>query len=417
MSKRFRLTLLTIVLFVLAFLALMLGRCSKSAAPRETLSTTPTTAPAEAGTPAALAEAPAEKLSPATLQGPASVVAGARFNVAVTGPKNPGDYVTLAAASAPTNAYTDYADVKGDAAIELTAPVEAGSYELRYVTVRSKTVLTRAPLTVLAAAASVTGPAQAGLGTTVSVSWTGPNNAGDYVTVVAVGTPDGRYDNYTETSKGSPLELTMPVEAGNAELRYMTGLGGKVLARSPIKIVMPEVALTAPDRVVAGTEFSVSWTGPDNHGDYVTIVPKNLEDGSYANYNETSKGSPLKLMALIEPGSAELRYMTGTGRRVLARRPIEIVAAQITLDAPDEVTAGAPVSITWKGPNNQGDYITIVPKVLPDGQYAGYTDAIRGSPLTVECPEEAGPAEIRYMSGQGAKVLARRPLNVVREKS
>jgi Ca-activated chloride channel family protein len=93
------------------------------------------------------------------------------------------------------------------------------------------------------------------------------------------------------------------------------------------------------------------------------------------------------------------------------------VAAEITLEAPEEVTAGTLVSIKWKGPNNQGDYITIVPKSLPDGQYAGYTDAVRGSPLAVECPEEAGPAEIRYMSGQGAKVLARRPLNVVREKS
>src|SRR5687768_4204615 len=229
MSKRFRLTLLAIVLFVLAFLALMLGRCSKTAEPRETLSTTPASTPTQVGAPASAAEVLVEKLTSATLQGPASVVAGARFNVALTGPKNPGDYVTLAAAGAPTNAYANYADVKGDAAVELTAPVEAGSYELRYVTVRSKTVLGRAPLTVLEAAASVSGPAQAVLGTTVSVSWTGPNNAGDYVTVVAVGTPDGRYDNYAETSKGSPLELTMPVDAGDAELRYMTGLGAKVL--------------------------------------------------------------------------------------------------------------------------------------------------------------------------------------------
>ena len=418
MSKRRRLSLLALLLILLALIALFLTRCTK---PDATSPETVAAMGAPSGTPAAEApavEAPAaaEVLTPATLQAPANVVAGASFDVHFTGPRNPRDYITLVRADDDATAYGNYANTESKDRVKLTAPIEAGDYELRYVADRSKTVLGRTPIVVTDATASVSGPSEAILGTVVSVSWTGPDNKGDYITIVAKGTPDGQYGNYTETIKGSPLQLTLPVDTGDGELRYMTGQGGKVLARSPIKILAPEVSLDAPKRVVAGTVFQVSWTGPNNHGDYVTIVPKESPDGRYENYTETSKGSPMKVTALIEPGSAELRYMTGTGARVLNRRPIEIVAAEITLEAPAEVTAGAPVEITWKGPKNGGDYITIVPRTLPDGQYARYADCSKGSPLTVESPSDSGAAEIRYMSGQGAKVLARRPLNVVPQR-
>ena len=72
---------------------------------------------------------------------------------------------------------------------------------------------------------------------TVTVTWVGPDNPGDYLTVVARGTEDGQYGNYTNTNNGSPLALTAPKDPGDAELRYMTGQGGKVLARRPIRIV------------------------------------------------------------------------------------------------------------------------------------------------------------------------------------
>jgi Ca-activated chloride channel family protein len=418
MAKRARLTLLAIVLLLFGLIALFLARCTKTISPEEaaTVATAQASSPAPGATPAPEISEAAEVLTPATLQAAANVVAGARFAVDFIGPKNPRDYVTIVEVGSPATAYGNYAETKSGNTVELTAPIQPGNYELRYVTNHSKTVLGKASLVVSEATASVTGPDSVILGKTVSISWTGPDNDGDYITVVAQGTPDGNYGNYTLTSKGSPLELTMPVDAGDAELRYMTGQGAKVLARRPIKIATPDVSLNAPDRVEAGGIFQASWTGPNNHGDYITIVPKNLPDGQYANYTETDTGSPMNLTALIEPGSAELRYMTGTGARVLARRSIEVVAAKISIDAPAEVTAGAPVQIIWIGPNNPGDYITVVPRSLPYGQYAKYADTTEGSPLAIESPREAGPAEIRYMSGQGAKVLARVSIELVPAK-
>lgn len=339
-------------------------------------------------------------------------MAGAAFRVEWTGPNNPRDYVTIVRPAAPPTEYASYAETRTGSPLELTAPLAPGDYEVRYVTEVSKSVLGRAPITVTPITATLTAPAEAVLGTTLEVTWTGPNNQGDYITVVAKGTPDGRYDNYTETRQGSPLTIRMPTEAGDAELRYMTGQQAQVLARRPLRITMPEVSVNGPAEVTAGTVFTVTWVGPNNPGDYVTIVSRGTPDGRYQNYAETRKGSPLEVTALIEPGEAELRYMTGQGAKVLARRPIRIAAAKISLDAPAKAKAGAAVAVTWTGPDNAGDYITIVSAGTPDGQYAKYADTRQGSPVQILAPQEPGAAEIRYVSGQGSKVLARRPLAV-----
>jgi Ca-activated chloride channel family protein len=112
-------------------------------------------------------------------------------------------------------------------------------------------------------------------------------------------------------------------------------------------------------------------------------------------------------------GPAELRYMTGQGRRVLGRRAIRIAAAPVLLSGPGEGAPGTDVEVQWTGPDNPGDYITIVPRETPDGQYRQYANTSAGSPARVKAPSEPGEAEIRYMTGQGNKVLARIPIRVV----
>jgi len=250
------------------------------------------------------------------------------------------------------------------------------------------------------------------LDTPLSVEWTGPDNPGDYITIVVPGAPDGTHGNYITTNRGSPLSITAPPDAGAAELRYMTGQGARVLARRPIQITVPEVSLDAPVQAIAGAAVPVAWKGPGNQGDYITVVPAGTPDGQYRGYTVLGKAATASVTMPIDPGPGELRYMTGRGARVLARRPILVVAAEVTLDAPATAAAGSAVSIEWKGSANQGDYITIVAKGAPDGTFGHYTQTSRGSPLTVNAPPTAGDAEIRYISGQGARTLARRAIRV-----
>lgn len=418
-NPRRRSAIIVVILVLLGVVALFfLMRCRGNAPAPTTPNTSgaPATAPSgEPGrAPPPASEVVPESLTPAMLTSPERVTAGAAFTVGWNGPDNPADFVTVVRVDASAEAIGNYKETREGASLELTAPIEPGAYEVRYVTGRSRTILGRAPIEVVAADAALDAPAEVTLGSTFSVSWTGPNNTGDFITIVRDGAADSAFTSYESTARGSPVTLAAPPDPCDAEIRYVSGQGRKVLARRPIKVMHAVVTLDAPAEVIAGTTIDVAWVGPNNVGDYITVVPVETPDGKYANYANTSQGSPLRLLMPIMDGDAELRYMTGQGHRVLARRAIRVVAAKVTLAAPAECEPGAEVSVEWTGPNNPGDYITIVPKDEPDGRYGAYTNTTAGSPLKVKAPAQACDAEIRYMTGQGGKVLARVPIKVGR---
>lgn len=416
-SSRTRNVVIAAIILIIIVL-LLLTRCMPKKAPAvvppaPAPATTPTPAAAPS-TPAPATPKPEEVLTPATLTAPARVPAGAAFKVQWVGPNNEGDYISIAKAADPASANTKYySDTKHGPTLDMTAPIEPGTYELRYVTSKSHTIVGRLPIEIDPIAASVEAPPEVILGSTFTVTWVGPNNKDDYVTIVPKDAPDDRYLSYVETAKGSSLTLTAPTDTGDHEVRYINGDGKKVLARRAIKVIPAQVSLDAPDEAIAGARIDVAWVGPNNQGDYITIVKKETPDGRYDKYTNTSSGSPLKLLTPIMIGDAEIRYMTGQGNRVLARRPIKVVAAAITMSAPQECMPEADVSITWTGPNHPGDYITIVKKSTPDGQYGKYANTTSGSPLKVRAPKDLGDAEIRYCSGQGNAVLARIAIKVV----
>lgn len=416
-EKRSNRNIIIAIIIILIVILLLLGRCltkkpSPPPPPATTSTPAPTPAAKDAPTPAPAAQQPDEVLGPATITAGPRVAAGSAFKLAWTGPDNKGDFVTIVPKGAPDQAYDAYQLTEKGPSLDLTAPMDPGPHELRYVTGRSKTVLARVEIEVAPVEASLESPAEVARGSMFSVAWMGPNNKGDYVTITPKDSPDAAYGSYVNTEKGSPLTLTAPMELGDAEVRYVAGDGRKVLARRTIKVVNVQVSLTAPAEAIAGSRIDIAWTGPNNTGDYVTIVPKGVPDSQYGDYKNTSSGTPLKLLMPILAGDGELRYVSGQGGEVLARRDIKLTMPPITLTAPPTCAPEADVSITWTGPNFSGDYITIVPKNTPDGQYAAYTNTTAGSPLKVKAPKAAGDAEIRYCSGQGNKVMARVPIRV-----
>jgi hypothetical protein len=322
-----RRTIAIIIVVILLLLALLMVKCQrpKKAAPGPVASTTaPATPSAQPSAPAPGGKQPDEVLTPATLQFPARVSAGKPFPVQWTGPNNPRDYITVIRKESADAVYGNYRDTREGNPVELLAPIEPGEWEVRYVTSGSHTVLARVPLVVAANEVTLQAPAEVVAGTVVPVSWTGPNNAGDYLTLVPKDLPDGQYGNYTNTSKGSPLTITAPITPGDVEVRYMTGQGAKVLQRFPLRVVAAEISLSAAAAAAAGSKVTVTWTGPNNTGDYITLVPQSLPDGQYASYANTSAGPTVSVVALKSAGLAEIRYMSGQGAKVLKRIPIVI---------------------------------------------------------------------------------------------
>lgn len=244
------------------------------------------------------------------------------------------------------------------------------------------------------------------------VAWTGPNAAGDYVTIVPSGAAVGAYDSYFDTATGATGRLVAPVDPGEYEVRYVDGGTSETRLAQPLTVVAATVGLEAPSEVGAGTVFEVSWVGPDGPGDYVTIVPAGAAEGVYESYFDTSTGSTGSLVAPLEDGDYEVRYVNGSESATLAAVAVTVTPLAVTLVAPPEVDAGAEFQVTWTGPDGPSDYVTIVPAGAPDSAYLDYAYTTEGNPLTLTAPDEPGDYEVRYASDRVDPVFATIPIVV-----
>ncbi len=354
----------------------------------------------------------------ASVSGPSDAVAGSDFAVAWTGPDTDRDYITIAEVGAADRAYKSYAYTKTGTPVTLKAPLEPGSYEVRYVQQGTSgqangsafRVLASAPITIGAAAATLAAPDNASTGQTISIEWTGPDQSRDYITIALSDAPDRAYTNYAYTKQGSPLTLKTPVEPGDYEIRYVQA-SNKALARIPITISAANIKINAPDTAQAGETISVDWNAATEDGDFVTVTPPDFAENRYTDYAYTRKGKPADIVVPVEPGTYEVRFVLD-GKKVVARSPITVTDVSATLTATQSAAAKSPVEVDWSGPNRKGDWIAIVAPDAPEKAYGGsYGYTSRGTPLTIMAPQTAGTYEIRYVLG-GKRVIGRTPITI-----
>jgi Ca-activated chloride channel homolog len=361
-----------------------------------------------------LAERPIEIVAPfATLAGPESVRAGADFEVSWTGPDANGDYILIAAVGSEDQAGGNYVYTRQGDPAGLRAPDETGQYELRYFNVQVQRVIARQPIEVLPVSASLEAVPAAPAGSDVKVVWTGPDNANDYVAVVAAGADQGTYINYSYTRQGSPATIRLPDESGAYELRYVLGQSQSTLASLPISATGISATLEAPPAAPAGSEVKVVWTGPDNKNDFVAISQAGDEENKYTNYAYTRDGSPSKVRMPDDAGAYELRYYSGQSRSVLVSLPITVTVVTATLEAPPSAPAGSEIKVVWTGPDNKNDFVAISQAGDEENKYSNYAYTRDGSPSKVRMPDDAGAYELRYYSGQSRSVLVSLPITVI----
>ncbi|MDV6375623.1 vWA domain-containing protein [Deinococcus arenicola] len=277
-----------------------------------------------------------------------------------------------------------------------------GTFENTRSGVELGQALGRATATSQTGKYAVSGPTSAGAGGVVEIRWTGPNNPGDYVTIVKKGAPIGNYKDYFYTKAGNPGKLTVPLDPGEYELRYSSEKANPnpTLASAPITLTPATYGLSASKSAGAGSVVEVKWTGPNNPGDYVTIVKKGTPVGQYKDYFYTRNGNPGKLTVPLDPGEYELRYSSekASPNPTLLSIPITLTAVQYGLTAPASARPGSTIQVKWTGPNNPGDYVTVVKKGAPVGGYLDYFYTRNGNPGTLKMPTEAGSYELRYSS-------------------
>lgn len=350
----------------------------------------------------------------ATLEAVETVPIGSTVEVAWTGPNNPNDFITIVPPTAAKGDYRDYANTADGSPAKVRAPDRAGTYEIRYVTGQENEVLARRTVVALAARVELFAQNQAPAGSRIAVKWSGaPNNPGDFITVVRPDADKGAYTNYFGPRDADPnaATLQLPPQPGLYEIRYVTAQTNEILARRPVVAAATSATLEAAAGAPAGSRIKVAWTGPNNEGDFITIVAPDAPKGHYTEYFNTKGQEPdtASLRLPTRPGPYEIRYVVGGSNDTLAKRSITVTAVQASLEVPPSAPAGARIHVTWTGPNNDGDFITVV---RPDAERGAYTQYfgpkdIDPDDAKLTLPARPGDYEVRYVTGGEHRVLAR----------
>ena len=154
--------------------------------------------------------------------------------------------------------------------------------------------------------------------------------------------------------------------------------GIAALCLPPAVLAAQEITLEAPGEVTVGATVEIRWQGGTDQRDFITIVPADAAEGKYESYQYASK-NPVRIVAPAIPGDYEVRYLAAASPYVtLARKPLTVTDAVATLAAADSVPAGDELSITWSGPDNPLDFITIVRAGTAEGQYGVYAYTNKG---------------------------------------
>ncbi|MGE4071606.1 MAG: VWA domain-containing protein [Lysobacterales bacterium] len=267
---------------------------------------------------------------------------------------------------------------------------------------------------IWAQGATLDAPAQATIGSTIEVRWSGPGEQYDSiaVTVPNAADADQAINSASITSGKNPVPLVMPETPGSYQLRYISRASKAVIGRASIKAVDVETRLGAPERAQAGAAIEIEWTGPGNSYEQIQLFAMGAPADAKPLAQATVLGrSPLRMHLPETTGEFELRYLTRLSKRILARRPITLFGVNATLQAPEVAAIGETIEITWEGPGNQYDQLTLY-RVGEDKPAKVERIVSRQNPVPMQLPEQSGAYELRYQTARDGAVLATRPLRI-----
>ncbi len=312
--------------------------------------------------------------------------------------------------------------------VTLVMPTDPGPYQLRYWNGDNKSVLATRDIEVVETEVSLSGPESVDMGRTFEVAWVGPGGRYDAIEIYD---PEGdNGDGKVVTSKrltsddfeARTVKLVAPNKPGDYQLRYWNGDSKTVLATAPITVVATEVSVSGPESVDMGRTFKVAWVGPGGRYDALEVFDPEGNNGNgkvvYSKRlsNDDFDGQTVQLIAPIKAKTYVLRYWDGNGKQALATAPIEVVATEVTISAPDSVPADQPFLVEWVGPGARYDSIDVMSGHPETGKSVAGKRLTSGDldarTVQVRAPKAPGNYTLRYWNGDFKAVLATRPIMV-----
>lgn len=356
-----------------------------------------------------------------SLDAPDEAPIGSYVEVSYSGPRTFYDYVYTVSEGTPDAARVVTKGNVGNAkeGIRLQMPEAPGDYEVRYWSSTDRQILARDRTRVIDVPATLTFSNAANQGSRLEVTWQGPGITYDRIVLNRPQDPDDAkaLAQAAITNKTKPLQLTVPDEPGEYELRYVTARTKRVLTRAPITVVGVDAAISAPDTAEPGNRIDIEWQGPGNNYDTIVLVAPGAQRNakSLAAAAILNGKNPVQMLLPDTSGDFELRYRTTASKAELASRPIQLLSVSATLNAPASAIAGSTVPVNWQGPGNDYDRIAVFAAGATDTADALKNHAIlsKRNPVLVALPDTAGDYELRYITQQGKRILGRRPISAL----
>jgi Ca-activated chloride channel family protein len=262
-------------------------------------------------------------------------------------------------------------------------------------------------------APEVNGPAAVDIAARFEISWKGPGNPEDFISVARPGQAAGASISRTSVREGNPVKLWAPSDPGDYEIRYVVGRGSKLLAKAPLTVNAVAASVEAPAEVDVAARIEVKWQGPAAEGDFISVALPSQAPGAAAARANVRDGNPAKLWMPGDAGQYEIRYILGRGTRLLAKEPITLNAVTATVTPPASVKAGFEFEIPWQGPGYPEDFISIARVGQPPNASVNAVKVKPGGVLKLRAPREPGAYyEVRYVLGRGPRVLAKAAITI-----
>lgn len=257
-------------------------------------------------------------------------------------------------------------------------------------------------------------------GTIFSVDYRGPLVPGDEIRIAWVGTPANHFISAVFVlTDGTPILLTAPAERGAFELRYWHGERATVLARIPLQVGALVRTLVAPETVQQGGAFIVAWRAATRGGETIQMAePLAGLEAAIFGVAVVRDEPTVVLSAPALPGTYEIRLVAapadadgppeirrGDQARILARRVIEVLPANVRMNVVAPIIAGLDFSVVWTGPGGSGDEIHLARPDIQPGESLASARPL-GVAVTFTAPFPAGDYELRYWSAVLQEVIA-----------
>ncbi|MDA1069499.1 MAG: hypothetical protein O3C43_23745 [Verrucomicrobia bacterium] len=223
-------------------------------------------------------------------------------------------------------------NVAGKNLVSLELPGEEGLYEVRYFDAANRTIVARQSIKINNPGVTLDAVKEAIAGSTIDVTWTAPNNNRDYLAIAGKDAPSSKYETYAYTKDGSPTNLRVPNVEGVYEIRYISGKDKAIWASRDFKALAPKASVDAPKKGPAGSTIQVEWTGPAVQGDYVSVAEPSSEGGKYIKYQYVKEVQKAELRLPDDPGTYEIRYISGGSKIIRDSKNIQVTAVEVTIN-------------------------------------------------------------------------------------